>query len=240
MWQNRCFVLSRRNGTSFITLSTLTGTTIPVGQYKVTLYGPTITFTVGSTVLMQYTDTAPDYLQYGTVGFYGWYDGSTTYDNLLVQSVTLWSDSVPMQGALKRLGATSINGVELGSWAMIGVVGAVAGKVPVVSDLEVQSRNGERRVADFGPWMVHTQFTWIAWGVCCCRTAPCPCHRCLIATNKRAHSLNTWPTTRSSPSSSVFTALRGLQGFTSPTALLTTPSRSTPTPASSTCPTRLR
>ena len=106
--------------------------------HQATAYGRYLEIRIGTTVVLNYTDNAVDYLQFGTVGFYSFYDSSTVYDNLLVESVTVWSDSLAIRAALNRMGVSSIQGVELGSWAMIGTVGAPLGKVPVVSDLEVR------------------------------------------------------------------------------------------------------
>jgi hypothetical protein len=109
---------------------------------QATAYGRYLEIRIGTQVVLNYTDNAVDYLQFGTVGFYAHYDSSTVYDNLLVESVTVWSDSPQIRAALNRLGVSSIEGVELGSWAMIGTVGAPLGKVPVVSDIEVRTAIG--------------------------------------------------------------------------------------------------
>jgi hypothetical protein len=105
---------------------------------QVTVYGRDIRIYVGSVLILSFTDSSADYISRGTVGFYAWNDDSTTYDNLLVTSVTLWSDNTKIATSMARLGATSIGGVETGSWAMIGKVGAPPSKVPVVSDLDVR------------------------------------------------------------------------------------------------------
>lgn len=106
-------------------------------EMKVTVLGSLIYVYIDNFLLFEAEDNdETSRLQRGTIGMYGWMADSLYMDTITVQTVTLWADNVHVKEAIRSLGVESTDGVERGSWAMLGRKSAKANLVPVVSDVD--------------------------------------------------------------------------------------------------------
>lgn len=132
-----CHHIVRRRHGEYTTLWAVTEWPFDVRQwfrFKVTVSGPRVLFYVNSELWADVTDTHPDPLLVGSVAVYDWMGYNDYYDNLIVETASLWSDASNATAALKALGASSYTGIDEGSWAMVGRKGAQQSAVPVQAD----------------------------------------------------------------------------------------------------------